>query len=204
MAQNPAQERIKLVSLSEITPNPDNPRAINSSDYEKLKKSISDFPKMLELRPLVVNDDNMILGGNQRYYALLELGFQEAYVLNASDLTEEEQRQFVIKDNASFGDWDWEILENQWNTNDLIDWGVNVPEPSSLFQEEETPEESEQQQTPGATHDDYSVFELIMYHENKLEFLRVLNSIKEAKNFEKLEDCVMHLCGQYELQNQNK
>jgi hypothetical protein len=115
------------MKLTEIKSNPNNPRVIKDHKFEKLKKSISEFPKMMELRPMVINEDNIVLGGNMRLKALKELGYKEVpeeWVKRASDLTEEETRRFIIADNVGFGEHDWEMLANEWNTEELEDWGL--------------------------------------------------------------------------------
>jgi len=115
------------MKLTEIKSNPNNPRVIKDHKFEKLKKSIREFPKMMELRPMVINEDNIILGGNMRFKALKDLGYKEVpeeWVKRASDLTEEETRRFIIADNVGFGEHDWEMLANEWNTEELEDWGL--------------------------------------------------------------------------------
>lgn len=119
-----------MIKLKDIKPNPNNPRVIKGDKFDKLVNSIKEFPKMLELRPMVVNDDNILLGGNMRLKALQEIGYKEipdTWVRKASDLTEDEQRQFIIKDNVGFGEWDWEMLANEWNSEELTEWGLDVP-----------------------------------------------------------------------------
>jgi len=116
-----------MVKLTEIKSNPNNPRVIKDHKFEKLKKSISEFPKMMELRPMVINEDNIVLGGNMRLKALKDLGYKEVpeeWVKRASDLTEEETRRFIIADNVGFGEHDWEMLANEWNVEELEDWGL--------------------------------------------------------------------------------
>lgn len=116
--------------LSKIKSNPNNPRIIKDEKFEKLKKSIQNFPKMMELRPMIVNADNIVLGGNMRLKALKELGFKEVpdeWVKRADELTEDEQRQFIIKDNVGFGEHDWEMLATEWDANELSDWGLDMP-----------------------------------------------------------------------------
>ena len=115
------------MKLTEIKSNPNNPRVIKDHKFEKLKKSISEFPKMMELRPMVINEDNIVLGGNMRLKALKDLGYKEVpkeWVKRASDLTDEETRRFIIADNVGFGEHDWEMLANEWNTEELEDWGL--------------------------------------------------------------------------------
>lgn len=82
---------------------------------------------MLELRPIVVNDEMVILGGNMRHKACIEAGLKEVTIVKASDLTEQQQKEFIIKDNVGFGEWDWDVLANEWNTEELIEWGLDIP-----------------------------------------------------------------------------
>ena len=117
---------MEIKKLSEIKPNPNNPRLIKDDKFKKLCQSIKDFPEMLELRPIVVNKDMIILGGNMRYKAAKEIGLKEIPVTIA-DLTEDQQREFLIKDNTSGGEWDWEVLANEWNSEELEAWGLDVP-----------------------------------------------------------------------------
>lgn len=114
------------VKLKEIKPNPNNPRYIRDDKFEKLKKSITDFPQMLTLKPLVVDEDMVVLGGNMRLKALTELGIKEVEVIKASELTPEQKAEFIIKDNVGFGEWDWDMLANEWDNQLLEDWGLDV------------------------------------------------------------------------------
>jgi DNA modification methylase len=114
--------------ISNVKNNPNNPRVIKDDKFEKLVRSIKEFPKMLEIRPIVVNDDMIVLGGNMRLKACKEAGLKEVPIIKASDLTEDEQRQFIIKDNVSGGEWDWEQLASEWDADKLDEWGLDVPE----------------------------------------------------------------------------
>ena len=109
--------------ISKVKNNPNNPRVIKDDKFEKLVRSIKEFPKMLEIRPIVVNDDMIVLGGNMRLKACKEAGLKEVPIIKASELTEEEQKQFIIKDNVSGGEWDWEALAVDWNAGELEEWG---------------------------------------------------------------------------------
>ncbi len=122
-----AYDRVKILKLSDVKLNPNNPRLIKDDKFKKLVQSIKDFPEMLELRPIVVNKDMIILGGNMRYKAAKEIGLKEIPVIVADNLTEEQQREFLIKDNTSGGEWDWEVLANEWNNEELESWGLDVP-----------------------------------------------------------------------------
>lgn len=117
---------MKKIKVSKLKLNPKNPRIIKKEKFEQLKKSITEFPKMLELRPLIVDEDFVVLGGNMRLRALQELGIQETYYVQKNDLTETEKEQFIIKDNVSFGHWEWDLLANEWDTIDLKNWGLDV------------------------------------------------------------------------------
>jgi hypothetical protein len=118
-----------LVSIGQVKPNENNPRIIKDYKFKKLVKSIQDFPQMLQLRPIVVNQDNVVLGGNMRLKACKEAGLKEVYIIQAKDLTEEQQREFIVKDNVGFGEWDWDILANQWDNTQLGEWGLDVWQP---------------------------------------------------------------------------
>ena len=120
-----------MINLSEIKPNPENPRVIKDDKFKKLCSSIENFPKMMELRPIVVDENNMILGGNMRLKALQHLGFKEVqkdWIKKASELTEEEKKEFIIKDNVGFGEWDWVDLGVNWDADKLDEWGLELPE----------------------------------------------------------------------------
>ena len=119
--------KTEQVNISEVKPNPNNPRIIKDDKFAKLVQSIKDFPKMLEIRPIVVNSDMIVLGGNMRLKACKEAGLKKVHIIKAEDLTEEQQREFIIKDNVSGGEWDWEMLENELVADELGDWGLDVP-----------------------------------------------------------------------------
>jgi hypothetical protein len=120
---------IQKVKITDIFSNPNNPRSIRKDKFNKLVKSIKEFPEMLQLRPIVVNSDMHILGGNMRFKACEELGLKEVYIIKAENLTDKQVQQFVIKDNVGFGEWDWDILANAWDTKELKDWGMDVWQP---------------------------------------------------------------------------
>jgi DNA modification methylase len=117
---------MKKVKISEVKLNPNNPRLIKDDKFKKLVHSIKDFPEMLDIRPIVVNQDMIILGGNMRYKACKEAGLKEIPII-VTDLTEDQQREFLIKDNTSGGEWDWEVLANEWDSEELEAWGLDLP-----------------------------------------------------------------------------
>ena len=130
----------QYISPHKLKLNPNNPRTIKDTNFNKLVNSIKEFPEMLEIRPIVVNSDLVVLGGNMRLRACKEAGLKEVPYIIADDLTEEKQRECVIKDNVSGGEWDWEILANEWDADSLLKWGLDVPD---LIDEIEDGEEIE-------------------------------------------------------------
>ena len=126
-AERPTTYKPEFVKISSIKPNPSNPRTIKDEKFAKLVKSIRDFPEMLELRPIIVNDDDIILGGNMRLKACKEAGLKEVPIIRASQLTPDQQREFIIKDNLGFGEWEWEMISAEWDSEELEEWGLDVP-----------------------------------------------------------------------------
>jgi DNA modification methylase len=134
------------LKVSDIKANPANPRTISETSMAKLVKSLTDFPEMLEARPIILNKDYIILGGNMRYQAAVKAGITELPV-KVVDWDEDKQREFVIKDNVSGGDWDWDILANEWDSDLLEDWGLELPDSwqeETEVEEDEAPEVSEE------------------------------------------------------------
>jgi ParB-like chromosome segregation protein Spo0J len=117
--------KTEKIAISKIKLNPNNPRLIKDDKFAKLVQSIKDFPEMLEIRPIVVNDDMVILGGNMRFKACKEAGLKEVSIIKVSGLSAEKQREFLIKDNVSGGEWDWQLL-NDWDALELESWGLDV------------------------------------------------------------------------------
>jgi DNA modification methylase len=123
----PRGMRTEKVKISEIHANKNNPRIIKDDKFRKLVKSIQDFPQMLEIRPIVVDEDNIVLGGNMRLKACKEAGLKEVYIVKADNLTEEQKQEFIVKDNVGFGEWDWDSLANEWDVEKLEEWGLDLP-----------------------------------------------------------------------------
>jgi site-specific DNA-methyltransferase (adenine-specific) len=115
------------MNINEIKPNPNNPRIIKDDKFKKLVKSIKDFPQMLELRPIVIDENNIVLGGNMRLKACIEAGLTDVPVKQAKELTEEQKKEFIVKDNVGYGEWDWDDLANNWDEQLLADWGLDIP-----------------------------------------------------------------------------
>ncbi len=119
--------KTETVKISEVKSNPNNPRIIKDDKFKKLVESVKTFPEMLNIRPIVVNSDMVVLGGNMRLRACKEAGLKEIPIIKADTLTPEQQSEFIIKDNVSGGEWNWEMLANEWNAEDLDAWGLDVP-----------------------------------------------------------------------------
>ena len=117
---------VKSVKISEVKPNQDNPRIIKDDKFQKLVNSLKDFPEMATVRPIVVNKDMVVLGGNMRLKAMQEAGWKDVPV-EIVDWPEDKQKEFIIKDNVGFGEWDWEIIANEWDAVKLGEWGLDFP-----------------------------------------------------------------------------
>jgi ParB-like chromosome segregation protein Spo0J len=121
---------VQHVPIGSIKPNPSNPRTIRDERFHKLVQSIKDFPEMLELRPIVTDADRVVLGGNMRLKACKAAGLKTVPVVVADHLTEAQRREFIVKDNVGFGDWDWDALANEWDAGELAAWGLDLPDTS--------------------------------------------------------------------------
>ena len=117
---------IKKVKITEVISNPNNPRLIKDDKFKKLVKSIQEFPDMLNVRPIVVNKDMVVLGGNMRLKAIKEAGIKEINI-EIVDWNEQQQKEFIVKDNVGYGEWDWDDLANNWDAEELTDWGLDIP-----------------------------------------------------------------------------
>jgi hypothetical protein len=115
----------QLIKISQVKSNPNNPRLIKNDKFKKLVKSVQDFPEMLELRPIVVDENMIVLGGNMRLKACIEAGLKEVWI-EVADLTEQQKKEFTIKDNVGFGEWEWDMLANEWDSVQLAEWGLDV------------------------------------------------------------------------------
>lgn len=122
------KEMVEKVKISSVIPNKDNPRVLKDDKFKKLVKSIKEFPEMLEIRPIVVNSEMVVLGGNMRLEACKKAGVKEVTILKAEHLTEEQQKEFIIKDNVGFGEWDWDVLANEWDSEKVEEWGLDLPD----------------------------------------------------------------------------
>jgi hypothetical protein len=191
---------IQNVPINTVKANPNNPRIIKDDKFAKLVKSINEFPQMLNLRPIVVNDDMVVLGGNMRLKACKEAGLKEIPIIKASELTEQQQKEFIVKDNVGYGEWDWDDLANNWDAEELTEWGLDVWTNSigdELLTIDDTIDESKDS-SPKITDEGYSLFEIVMLHENKLVLLDVINQLKREFLFEKTEEAIMELIRIYQ------
>ena len=130
----------KQIKISHIKSNPNNPRIIKNDKYKKLVKSINEFPEMLKLRPIVVDKDMIVLGGNMRLKASKDAGLKEVWIEVAEGLTEEQKKEFIVKDNVGFGEWEWDMLANEWDSVQLAEWGLDVWEnqDDAIVEEDDT------------------------------------------------------------------
>lgn len=119
--------KIEYVPIWKVKNNPNNPRLVKDDKFKKLVKSITEFPDMLDKRPIIVNADMIVLGGNMRLKACNEAGLKEVPIIVAEDWTEEQQRAFIIKDNLGYGEWDWDIIANEWDIDEITEWGLDLP-----------------------------------------------------------------------------
>jgi len=126
--------KIEKVDINKIKLNPNNPRTIKDNKFKKLVKSIEEFPEMLEARPIVVDEDMIVLGGNMRLKACQSAGLKEVYIIKFNELTEEKKKEFIVKDNVGYGEWDFELLLQEWDKSKLTDWGLDIP-PNKMKEE---------------------------------------------------------------------
>jgi len=161
--------KTEKVKIGKIKNNPNNPRLIKDDKFKKLVKSIKEFPEMLEIRPIVVDKDNIVLGGNMRLRACQEAGLKEVHILQADQLTEKQQRDFIIQDTVGFGEWDWDDLANEWDTEELEDWGLDLP----IFMEEPSLDEliGEEKNKPASMKITFKTVEQLQEAENDIQEL---------------------------------
>ena len=169
---------MEKLNIAAIKPNEENPRFITDSKFKKLVKSIKDFPEMLEARPLVIDEDNVVLGGNMRLKALKAAGVFEIPVKRVEGWTAEQKKEFIIKDNLGYGEWDWELVANGWDAEQLGDWGLDIPQfanPEDFGTEFELPD------------GDKSPFQQQTYTLSDEQAEVIKNAITDAKNLEEFK-----------------
>ena len=156
--------KTQTVPISKVKLNPNNPRLIKDDKFKKLVASIQSFPEMLDIRPIVVNSDMIVLGGNMRLRACKEAGLKEVPIIIADNIPEDRQAEFIIKDNVGFGEWDWEMLANEWDSDLLADWGLEVPD-NEVTQLEA---EEDDYEIPDEVHTDIVLGDLFEIGEHRL------------------------------------
>ena len=159
--------------IKEVKSNASNPRIIKDDKFKKLVKSLKDFPEMADVRPLVINTDNVILGGNMRFKAMQSAGWTEVPV-HIVDWSEEQQEEFIIKDNANFGEWDWDILANSWDAETLSAWGIDTPADWG----------ADEAVAPNDLHEDESMMTIVVVAYNDIN---ELDAITELYNLETID-----------------
>ena len=159
------------LEINKLKPNKDNPRVIKDDKFKKLVKSIKEFPEMLELRPIVVDENMTILGGNMRHKACIEAGLKEVYIKVAKGLTEDQKKEFIVKDNVGFGEWEWDILANEWNSEELVEWGLDVWINEDDIKEIQNPENKESE-NPFATELDRESNYIVLKFDNDIDWLQ--------------------------------
>ncbi len=169
--------------INEIKSNELNPRWIKDSKFEKLVKSINEFPEMLELRPIVVDENMTILGGNMRYKACVEAGLKEIPIIIANKLSETQKKEFIIKDNIGFGEWDWDILSNEWNVDELNNWSLDVPKWEDVSFNTEIEDTGEY---------DYPEDKIIQSH---VKMVQLFLNTETEPNFRKWEEHLRNILG---------
>lgn len=174
---------IEMLNIDEIKSNPNNPRTIKDDKYKKLVKSIREFPEMLEIRPIVIDENNIVLGGNMRLKACKEAGLKELPTIKVTNMDEEQKNEFILKDNQSFGDWDTKLL-SVWDKDLLLDSGFEMWDLIDIFGENQMTE-GFQKDIEGSNFnaeevdvDDYIKQNIFFFNEMMIEFED--DTIKEA------------------------
>ena len=165
----------KQIKSYKIQGNPNNPRIIKNDKYRKLVQSIKEFPEMLKLRPIVVDENMMILGGNMRWKASRDAGLKEVWIDIAEGLSDEQKDEFIVKDNLNFGEWEWNMLANEWDSVQLAEWGLNV------WQNEDDIETSDEFSLPDG---DKSNLEQITYTVSSEQSNIIKEAIQDIKHTE--------------------
>ena len=164
------------VKISTVKGNPNNPRIIKNDKFKKLVKSIQEFPEMLKIRPIIVDEDFMVLGGNMRLKASKDAGLKEVWIEVAEGLSEEQKKEFIVKDNVGFGEWEWDMLANEWDSVQLAEWGLDV------WQNEDDLEEPD--------------FNELTDNNKKDAVMKI--TFKNEKDLEEAESEILKIVGKYE------
>lgn len=183
--------KIELVPIKDVIPNPENPRLIKDENFKKLVRSIKEFPQMLNIRPIVVNEEMVTLGGNMRLKACIEAGLKKVPIIRAEGLSEQQQREFIVKDNLGYGEWDWDMLANSWDMEELGHWGLTVDKWAGAEEEDGEEEDGEndreykKQIMVHMREDDYQeALDLLKWHRKRGAYIGgiILKHLKAEKN----------------------
>lgn len=190
---------MQRAAIGTIIPNPTNPRIIKDDKFKKLVKSIQEFPQMLELRPIVVDSNMVVLGGNMRLKACIAAGLKEVPIIVADQLTDAQKGEFIIKDNVGFGEWDWDLLANEWEVKDLFNWGVDIP--SAYFDDDKEPEfDKDMLDEALDSYINSKVKQITLYFDNE-QYEYTLNKLEQIAKKEALEsntDVIILILEKYE------
>ncbi len=182
---------IKTVNIKEVKSNPDNPRFIKDHKFKKLVQSLKDFPEMLEKRPMVVDENMIVLGGNMRLKACSAAGFKKVHIVIAKGWTEEQKRQFIIKDNVSYGEWDYDILANVWDNQDLISWGLDLPKWDNDIEFEVGNDNEEDYEYPDEINDSHvKMVQLFLTTETEPQLRRMELELRDFLQTDNLTDSI--------------
>lgn len=170
----------RTANIAEIKPNDENPRYISDGKFKKLVKSIKDFPEMLQARPLVVDENMIVLGGNMRLKALKSSGVFDVPIHQVFGWTEKQKREFIVKDNVGFGEWDWDMLANEWDATLLDDWALNVP----VFEvdKQQTGTDLREYDFENFDNTGFTTIKIVLADEKAMQLMEKLESMKGEKN----------------------
>jgi hypothetical protein len=188
------------VKISKVKGNPSNPRIIKNDKFKKLVKSIQEFPEMLKLRPIVVDEDMMVLGGNMRLKASKDAGLKEVWIEVAEGLTEEQKKEFIVKDNVGFGEWDWDMLGNEWDNAKLGDWGMDVWQPEK-DNWNESGNKSDVDMLEGYLNKETGVLKFSFSKEEYKEVVSKLVEITEKENLSDFSEALINVINFYNENN---
>jgi hypothetical protein len=188
------------MKLKDIKLNPSNPRVIKDNKFKQLVQSIQDFPQMLSIRPIVVNDEMIVLGGNMRLRACQEAKLKEIPVLVASELTPAQQQEFIIKDNVSYGVWDWDVIANEWSEDTVVDWGLDIPKFTTVGDIEAKGRMAATLDEKLDTYMNGTIKQVVLYYEFNVyeKIIQMLDKVAQENNLEDNSSVLQHLLDKYE------
>mgnify|MGYP003120417172 CR=1 FL=1 len=169
------------LEINKLIPNKNNPRFIKNDKFKKLVNSIKEFPEMLELRPIILDEDMVILGGNMRFKACIEAGLKEVNVKIAKGLSEEQKLEFIVKDNVGFGEWEWDLLGNEWNSVKLDEWGLDT------WKNIDDLETSDSFNLPDGDKNPFQQMKFVLADEQSEKIQEAISKIKMTEEFKYVE-----------------